>query len=158
MSELMVRIEPYKEIILYGLWRKANDKTVAKDITDLSSTYHQVTATQHGAVLPFFVLSRNYHPDSQDFELYIGSLTPGVSLEKLVLPEGQYAVITVKPKFGFLWGLAVGEAKRYFYTQWLPASTCQAENMEYEYHSEKSIGRNPTVDVVFFIKEQTRSA
>lgn len=46
------------------------------------------------------------------------------------------------------------EAKKYFYTQWLPQSKYEAKNMEYEFHTEKSIGKHPTVDIIFAISSK----
>ena len=62
----------------------------------------------------------------------------------------------VKPQFGMLWGLAVGEAKRCFYTKWSPQSDYDAQNLEYEYHTYKSVGKNPTVDIVFAITKRAK--
>ncbi|MGJ0848469.1 hypothetical protein ACR77J_17400 [Tissierella praeacuta] len=55
-----------------------------------------------------------------------------------------------------LWGLAVGEAKRCFYTKWSPQSDYDAQNLEYEYHTYKSVGKNPTVDIVFAITKRAK--
>lgn len=154
MAKIDVQLEQYEEIKLYGLWMKSNDKTISKDIPRLTSTYHLETNAQENTVLPLFVLSQNYDESTCDFELFIGGLTASGALACLELPKGQYAKVTVRPKLGFAWGLAVGEAKRYFYTKWLPSSIYQAVNMEYEYHAEKSMGKAPTIDVVFAIKER----
>lgn len=152
MTKPEVRFEQREETTIYGVWSKMTDQTAAKDISALSSEFHRRTRTKNGTVLPFFVLSRNYDEHTGSSELFIGGLMPYEGLTALVLSGGRYAVITVKPKLGFLWGLAVGEAKRFFYTQWLPQSGCIAQNMEYEYHTAHSIGKNPTVDIVFAIR------
>ena len=75
-------------------------------------------------------------------------------LDRFVLPAGEYARITVKPKLGFLWGVAIGEAKRYFYTKWLPESPFEALNMEYEYHTEESVGKHPSITIVFAVQRK----
>lgn len=155
MAKMEVRLQQKENMILYGVWGKASDQTLSKDIPLLSSAFYIITRTQEGMVLPFFVLSRNYNASTGDSELFIGSLLSNDGLSELALPNAMYAVITVKPKFGVLWWLAVGEAKRFFYTKWLPQSNYCGENMEYEYHSEKTKGKNPTVDIVFAIKERT---
>ena len=54
---------------------------------------------------------------------------------------------------GFMWGLSIGEAKRYFYKEWLPKSGFLPLNMEYEYHSEASKGKNPQIDILFAIEK-----
>ena len=107
-----------------------------------------------GKVLPYFVLSRNYNEQSRDFELFIGSMIDKSSLESYVLSAGEYAKITVKPKLGFLWGASIGEAKQYFYTKWLPKSSFEALNLEYEYHTERSTEKQPTIDIIFAIRRK----
>ena len=148
-----VRILPVEERVLHGLWTRSNDKTIAKDIATLSAQYHAAVGLAAGRVLPYVVLSQNYDTASGDFELFVGSTTPSEGLETLVLLAGDYAVMTVKPKLGFLWGAAIGSAKRFFYTKWLPQSQYAAKNVEYEYHTEKSVGKHPTIDLIFAIEK-----
>lgn len=154
MANLEVKIEYMQPQTLYGLWKKSNDKTVSKDIKALSKQVNAVLSRPEGKVLPYFVLSRNYKEQSGDFELFIGSVTRKDGFVELGLLGGEYAKITVKPKLGFLWGPAVGEAKRYFYKSWLPASPFKALNMEYEHHTEKSMGKQPEIDVIFAVRRK----
>lgn len=154
MASLEVNIEYIEQKTIYGLWQKSNDKTTSKDIKVLSEQYHTVVSMPEGKVLPYFVLSRNYNEQSRDFELLIGGVIEKGGLEPLALPAGEYAKITVKPKLGFLWGVSIGEAKQYFYTKWLPASSFEALNLEYEYHTEKSTGKQPTIDIIFAVRRK----
>ena len=154
MASLEVNVVQMEEETIHGLWRKSNDRTISKDIKALSEKYHAAVSLPMGKVFPYFVLSRNYDVQSKDLELFIGSTTDKNGLERLILPAGKYASITVKPKMGFLWGASIGEAKRYFYTKWLPGSPFEALNMEYEYHTEKSIGKQSTIDIVFAIQRK----
>ena len=154
MSSLEVNIEYIEQQTIYGLWQKSNDKTISKDIKVLSKQYHAVVSMPEGKVLPYFVLSRNYNEQSRDFELFIGSVIDKGGLESYVLSANEYAKITVKPKMGFLWGVSIGEAKQYFYTKWLPTSSFEALNLEYEYHTERSTGKQPTIDIIFAIRHK----
>lgn len=154
MAALTVEMRTIEEQIIYGVWGKSNDKTISKDIKTLSGQYHLAVNKPEGSVLPYYVLSRNYDEQSRAFELFIGSTMDREGLEKVTLPAGEYAGITVRPKLGFLWGVSVGEAKRYFYTRWLPESPYLALNMEYEYHTEKSMGKYPEITIVFAIKKK----
>lgn len=88
------------------------------------------------------------------FELFIGSVLDKDGLESYVLPASEYAKITVKPKLGFLWGASIGEAKQYFYTKWLPTSSFEALNLEYEYHTERSTEKQPAIDIIFAIRRK----
>lgn len=75
-------------------------------------------------------------------------------LEALTLPAGIYARMTVCPWLKCLWGPAIGAAKRFFYTRWLPGSFYGAMNMEYEHHTEKSIGRHPEIELFFAVEKK----
>lgn len=154
MSSLEVNIEYIEQQTIYGLWNNSNDKTVSKDIKTLSKKYITTISMTGKMVLPYFVLSKNYDALSHNFEMFIGGNISNSNLESLILPAREYAKITVKPKLGFLWGASIGEAKRYFYTKWLPKSNYEALNMEYEYHTEKSTGNNPTIDLIFAIQKK----
>lgn len=107
---------------------------------------------KEGEVLPLYVLSRNYDPRTEAFELLIAGNFVAPPLAAFTLEAGLYARITVRPKLGFLWGPAVGEAKRYFYTKWLPGSGYAARNLEYELHTEKSVGKAPSIDLLFAVR------
>ncbi len=100
-----------------------------------------------GSVLPFFVLSRNYDGRNGSFELFVGGALEKDGLEQAFLPP-------VRPRLGFLWGAAIGAAKRYFYQKWLPQSPYGTLNMEYELHTEKSIRSHPSMDLFFAVKRK----
>ena len=154
MASLNVEIMELEGKSVYGLWKKSNDKTISNDIDTLSEEYYSTICSSKGTVLPYIVLSRNYDETSRDFEMFIGSTIENNGLKSLTLPAGKYAKIIIKPKLRFFWGASIGEAKRYFYTKWLPTSPYQGMNMEYEFHTEKSKDKHPTVDIIFAIKEK----
>ena len=129
MMSLAVKIEFMETKTIYGLWKKTNDKTIRKDINYLSTKYHEIVSISKGKVLPYFVLSKNYDEISKNCEMLIGGDIVHDNLESFILPAGDYAIITIKPKMGFLWGASVGEAKRYFYTKWLLENPYEALNM-----------------------------
>jgi len=152
MTKLNVEILEIDKITIYGLAKMSNDKTVAKDINELAKQYKDIVKKEK--VLPFFVLSKNYNEQTKDFDMFIGSTVESKELEQYIIPKGKYAKIIIKPKLGFWWGLSVGEAARYFYTNWIKSSNYKSLNMEYEYHTEKSIGKKPTIDMIFSISDK----
>ncbi|WP_302389897.1 GyrI-like domain-containing protein [Eggerthella sinensis] len=156
MAKWDVRVEEQAERVVFGLGAASSDRTVSSDIPRLSKAYHAVAGRSEGTVLPYFILSRAYDEQSGSFELFVGGTEEAAGLERCTIPAGAYARLTVKPKLGFLWGAAVGEAKRYLYTTWLPASGYGALNLEYEYHTERSIGKHPTVDILFALSSERR--
>ncbi|MDR2899328.1 MAG: GyrI-like domain-containing protein [Clostridiales bacterium] len=139
---------------VWALGMKSNDKTQSGDIPDLSKKYYNITGKRDGEVLPFFLISQDYDENTRDFKLFIGALIENDRLEQFTIPKGTYVKVTVKPKMGFMWGLAIGEAKREFYTQWLPKSEFEALNMEYEYHTEVSKSKRPQIDIFFGVKRK----
>ena len=150
--EIVLVAKPSKTI--YGLWRKSNDRTIAKDIPALSKQYYTSVGKTPKSVVPFFVLSKDYDEKTGDFDLFIGGEIKCGKLTACELPGGQYGKVTVRPKLGFIWSLAIGEVKRYVYTKWVSSSEYLALNMEYEHHTQKSIGKKPEIDL-FFALEKT---
>jgi predicted transcriptional regulator YdeE len=72
------------------------------------------------------------------------------------IPEGTYAVFPVRPKNRFGWGMAIGNVKRYAYTVWLPGSAYEQAGTidDFEYHDERSTGRNPEIDLYVAVKRR----
>lgn len=136
---------------LYGLSMPSGDKSAARDIAGLTRRYRAATGTALKGV-PLYVLSRDYDQETRAFTLFVGGEEPAEPLTPLPLPAGQYAVLPVSCGAAPFWGMAVGRAKRFFYTEWLPASGFRARNLEYEHHTEKSVGRRPRVDLLFAIE------
>lgn len=141
------------EQVIYGCISSANDKTIASDIQRLSKEY-ATKSNRDKEVFPYYVLSCNYNLTTKDSELWIGSVKEAPALQRLTIAAGLFAKITIKPKLGFMWGLAVGEAKRKFYTEWLTQSDYLSLNLEYEFHTENSIAKHPTIDLYFAIKRK----
>ncbi len=147
-------IEQSDDTPVWALRQQSNDKTQAKDIPALAKAYYATVGKGDGEVMPFFVISQGYDKTTGNFTLSVGGLIEHGALEKLTIPAGSYGKVTIKPKPGLIWGLAIGEAKRAFYTQWLPQSNYESLNMEYEYHTEASKGKRPAIDILFAIKEK----
>jgi len=114
---------------IYGVKCKSNDKSISKDIFEISQKYYDLIDKKNGEIIPFFVLSKDYNEKTKAFELFIGGLIQNVKLESITIPKGLYAKIIVKPKLKFIWGLAIGEVKRYFYTKWIPNNEYVGLNM-----------------------------
>ena len=156
MSKIdFIIVENAEERVVFGLSKQSNDKTQAKDIPVLSKKYYEAIGKYSGEVIPFFIVSKDYDKETKDFKLFIGGLIENANLEAFTIPIGFYGKVTIKPKMGFMWALSIGEAKRAFYTDWLQKSDYIPLNMEYEYHTEISKGKNPHIDILFAIKKRT---
>lgn len=149
-----VSVEQVEEREVFGKSVSSNDRTVARDIDQLAKMHGEVLGTPAGGVVPLFVVSRDYDPSTGDFELFVGGMAESDGLERFVIPAGTYARIEIASVFAFMWGVAVGRAKRWLYTRWLPSSGFEALNLEYEYHTQKSLGKHPQVDLMFAVKER----
>ena len=120
--------------MLYGLRRRSNDKTQQRDIPELCAKLYEKSGSKQ--VLPLYVVSNGYDQKTKNFELFVGGETDYHGADTMTLPAGIYAEVAVRPLLGFLWGAAIGKAKRWFYQVWLPESDFEAENLEYELHKE----------------------
>jgi len=148
-------LEINEDRTVYGLSEQSNDKTQSKDISSLSKRYLATARKGQGEVIPFFVVSRDYDKDTKDFQLFVGGLTECAGLDAFTIPKGAYVKAAIKPKLGFVWSLSIGEAKRSFYTEWISKSDYTPLNLEYEYHTEISKGKNPQIDIYFAVQKRT---
>ena len=154
MPKFNVEIIELDEIKIYGFSKRSNDKALPKDIKELSSKYHNIIDKK--PKIPFFVLSRDYDIKTKDLEIFIGSIYENKAFEQYTIPKGKFAKMTIKPKLGFLWGLSIGEAKRHFYIKWIKNNKFKPLNMEYEYHTEKSLSNKPTIEIIFSISDDLK--
>lgn len=151
MKRYKVRIIEQNEQVIFGLSTESSDQSQIRDIPALSRRFY---ARFIGKVLPFYVVSRDYDPLTKRFTLFVGGKLRlyNKDLQQMILPAGSYGKIEVRPKFGFLWGPAIGEAKQWFYTRWLPKTGWEPVNLEYELHTARSTGKQPTVAILFAIR------
>ena len=155
MGKLVFSVcEIHEDRTVFGLSEQSNDKTQSKDVPSLSKRYLATVNKSQGEVIPFFVVSRDYNKDTKDFQLFVGGAIEKDNLETFIITKGIYGKVTIKPKMGFMWGLSIGEAKRAFYMEWIPKSDYTALNMEYEYHTKISTGKNPQIDILFSIEKR----
>ena len=145
----IVQIE--NDVTVYGLRHPTNDTKQSKAIPMLSKKYYEQSNQNPKQSFPFYVISKDYDESTTEFDLFIAGSNAFEGAAEILIPKGSYAIITIKPKFKYLWGLAIGEAKMFFYTKWLPNSRYKGLNMEYELHTIKSTEKNPTIDLYFAI-------
>ncbi|MDL2327050.1 GyrI-like domain-containing protein [Ruminococcaceae bacterium OttesenSCG-928-A11] len=153
MAYQVEMLEKPEAVRVCGLGGASSDRRQNVDIPELSLRFYDTAGKKKGSVLPFYVVSRDYAPETGRFKLFVGGQEEAPGLEVLELPAGRWARITVRSFMGFFWGPAIGKAKRYFYGEWLPKSGYTARNLEYEYHTEASTGRNPSIDLYFAVTQ-----
>lgn len=158
MRDFQVTLLPNAPLELYGVQATVCHRTLAREISTLSAQYTALSKREPRRALPFYVVSCNDSADAESFELFLGSTTPHAGLERFAPAAFPCASLTVRPKLGFLWGAAIGEAKRWFYTRWLPASEYLPLQLEYELHTEKTLGKSPSLELRFALQKREDSA
>lgn len=149
-----VRVEQMGERVVYGAGAASNDRTLSRDIDRLAKAYAEAAGAPASSTVPLFVISHGYDPSTGDCELFVGGEVEADGLERFTIPAGAYARLELAPALRVLWGASIGKAKRWLYTQWLPTSGYAALNLEYEHHTEKTLGRHPRVDLLFAIEKK----
>ncbi|SHM22696.1 hypothetical protein SAMN02746066_01255 [Anaerosporobacter mobilis DSM 15930] len=147
-------VQMKKDTTIYGLTLKSSDHRQSKDISKLSTEFYFKSNQESEKTFPFYILSKDYNESTKEFQLFVAGVTPFEGSSQMTLPKGYYAVMTIKPKFKFFWGITIGQAKTFFYRKWLPCSEYTGLNMEYEYHTQRSVTNQPTIDLYFAIKEK----
>lgn len=153
MSKFDYKITQFlEEKNIYGIYMLSSDRTQRTDIDTMCALYSNIIGKKASEALPFYVVSQNYNEETQQFDLFIGSNISHDELESLTLPKGTYAECEVKT--GIFTGKNIGEAKRNFYKKWLPKSEYSAVNLEFELHTEKSLDKNGSINILFAISKK----
>lgn len=139
---------------IYGLRMLSSDRTQAADIQTLSALYQNITGKPPKEALPYFIITQNYNEQTRQFDLFVGSLLDHKELESLLLPSGIYAKSEIKSTFSFLLGQKIGKAKRDFYRHFIPQSSYSPLDITYEYHTEKSLAQNGTIEIFYAVQKK----
>ncbi len=147
LDVIIVKIDEDKKI--YGKAISTNLKSSLKDMPKLSLEYNNILKKE---VIPFYVINKNYDFTTEIFDLMVGGEIQNNNLEEIIIPQGTYAKISIKPRIGLLWNFSVNFAKQYFYKVWLVENPRYKElNFSYEYYGEKSTLDVPEIDLYFKI-------
>lgn len=149
-----LNLQKMKGSTLFGLHMETNAASMRRDIPALSEKYHAQADEKPGTVLPLYVLTRDYDAKTKNMVLFVGGKIDERGLETEQTPDGLYAHMELRPKYGFLWAPAIAQAKQWFYEEWLPASKFEACNLEIEMHSQRTVSRRPVLDLYFALTEK----
>lgn len=139
---------------LHGFRGESSAQTFRKDLPALSVRYHSVLQSSPGKLLPLYVVTRDHDPASGRLTLFFGGNTANEALEDIDMPAGVYARMVLRPKYGLFWGKAIEEAKRWFYGEWLPQSKFSPLNLEFEHHTDRTTGKQPTLELFFALRKK----
>lgn len=146
-----------------GLMMTTSMKGIYKDVPNILKRY-MALKEKHGIPqqrLPweYVSLSKNFSGD-KTWEYFTGHVVdrPEAIPEAFAsfkIPAGKYAVFSVRPKFKFMLGVAIGKTKKFIYKDWLPASGFEFAGHEFEYNNEKMFNENPHyIDLYIAVKDK----
>jgi predicted transcriptional regulator YdeE len=150
---------------MIGISTRTGMKTIFKDAARLGQQYKKVKDASliQNKKQPwgFVAVSRDFH-GMESWEYLMGDVVNCVDvvpagLKCFEIPPMTYAVFPIRPRSRFSWGITIGLTKKYIFTEWLPKSNYEADNSilgDFEYHDERSLAKNPEIDLYVAIKEK----
>jgi predicted transcriptional regulator YdeE len=148
-----------------GLSINTDAKSIYKDAGKLGKEYQQFKEMHKIPNLQepwaFVAYSKDFNEATKSWEYIMGDVVTNLDsipegLNGYEIPAMEYAIFPIKAKFKFLWGLEIGRMKRYIFTNWLPNSIYKSTGCDFEYHDERSIGKNPSIDLYVAIEEKNK--
>jgi len=158
--EIVTLQEPIK---LVGLSVNTDVKKIYRDATKLGKDYLGFKETNNIPNLKdpwaFVAYSKDFDEETRSWEYIMGDVVTSLDsvpkgLKGYEIPSGEYAIFKIKAKFKLLWGLEIGRIKKYVFEKWLPNSRYESTGIEFEYHDQRSKGKNPSIDLYVGIKEK----
>lgn len=153
-------------IKMVGVSKRTGAKTIYKDAVLLGKAYQKIKAQNiirnKKEPRAFVAVSKDFSNDNSSWDYLMGDVVTSFSnvpegLTTFDIPSGTYAVFTIRPKFRFLWGSAIGLTKRYIFTKWLPNSKYDSDQDvvgDFEYHDQRSVSRNPSIELFVPVREK----
>jgi predicted transcriptional regulator YdeE len=154
-----------KAIYALGTGLDSSDARIGKDAAALGARFEAIRRKGLVAALRprlFVAATTDYDLGSRAYHYAMGdavSCFDGApsALERITIPPGTYAAFVVRPRLGFLWGPAIGEAYAMIYGSWLPRSGWRHDPRadergrrleHFEYHDERSSrGRQSEMEI-----------
>ncbi len=153
-------------ILMLGMQVGTGMKSVFRDVSKLGKRWQAFKKT---GVIPnkkepwsFVAVSKDHDQQNGKWVYLMGDVVTRVDaipseLVSYAIPAGTYAVFTLRPPHRFAWGMTIGTAKRYIYTEWLPRSGYKAGSVvsDFELHDERStLKRGPSIDLYVAVEKE----
>lgn len=153
---------------MIGVSTRTGMKTIVKDAARLGQEYKKI---KDANLIPnkrepwaFVAISKDFQ-GTESWEYLMGDVVNCVKvvpqgLQCFEIPPRMYAVFPIRPRSRFSWGITIGLTKKYIFTEWLPKSNYEADNSilgDFEYHDERSLAKNPEIDLYVAIKEKAQA-
>jgi len=161
--EIVTLGEPIKMI---GVATRTGMKRVFKDAARLGQEYKKIKDANliRNKKEPwgFVAVSRDFQ-GVESWEYLMGDVVNCLDFvpegcKSFEIPAMMYAVFPIRPKSRFSWGITIGLTKKYIFTEWFPKSKYESDNSilgDFEYHDQRSLAKNPEIDLYVAIKEKT---
>ncbi len=151
-------------IKIVGLSIQTDSKNVYKQVPALGKEFHELK-NEKGIPNPkkpwgFAAVSKDFDKDKGTWKYIIGDMVTSFDgvpseFETYEIPAIKYAVITIRPKNKFLWGLTISQTKKYIYKKWMPEAGYRPAGIidDFEYHDERSFReKGAEIDLYIAIK------
>jgi predicted transcriptional regulator YdeE len=154
-----------KAIYALGAGVDSSDARIRKDASALGARFAAIRRKGLFAALRprlFVAATTDYDLGKRAYHYAMGDAVScfdgaPAALERITIPPGTYASFVVRPRLGFLWGPAIGEAYARIYGSWLPRSSWRHDPRpdetgrrieHFEYHDERaSRSRQPEMEI-----------
>ena len=145
-----------------GLSIKTNMRNIYKDAAELGKEYTKFKESHEIPNLAepwaFVAYSKDFDEETKSWEYCMGDVVTNLDsipqgLHGYEIPTKTYAVFPIRAKLKILWGIEIGRMKRFVFTKWLPNSNYKSTGCDFEYHDERSNGKNPSIDLFVAIEE-----
>ena len=152
-------------IKMIGVSSRVNEKNIYREAQALGQRYENIKAAkiiQHKKEpWGFVAISKSFAEDGS-WEYLMGDVVDDFEivpegLNAFEIPAQSYARFSLRPRWIWAWGLAMGLLKKYIYTQWLPASEYKPDNAlvgDFEYHDQRSLAKRPEIDLYVAIRKK----
>lgn len=158
--EIVTLEEP---ICFVGISKNTNTRGIYKDSVALADQYQKHKAAHPIPNLKepwaFVAYSKDFDEKTKSWDYILGDVVQDLGsipegMEGFKVPPGTYAVIPVRAKFRFLWGLEIARTKKHLIQEWLPGSEFTAAGDDFEYHDHRSMGKNARIDYYLAVEEK----
>ncbi len=137
-----VTIKNKEEQTLHGLWIRSSLTASGTEWENLMALYSRRSGDQGVR----YVIRENAD-EKGDCDLFCGGHTGGEEISDFTVPAGEYASVTVTPKFGLFWGSALENADFYLRSEWPKESGRRLDDFRMEIRD--MLGKKPTLEILY---------
>lgn len=155
-------------ILLIGIEINTNDKDIYNDVGRLASKFNELKKSNP---IPYLKqpwasvnISKDYDIETKTFIYIVGDVvtkfdTIPNGLYYYEVPALTYAIFPIRPKSKLAWGITMGRMKRHIYSEWLPKSGYTPSKIigDFELHDDRSLGKNPEINLYVAIEQKIPS-